>query len=100
MNENDYLDLVNQLKKKFDENEMKVNIFIKQNIKLKKHIMAIYGICKMTDVLDDLSDPQEKEVIYSYLIEYIQNVIDKEILSCPCPNINISKSSELIEVDI
>lgn len=98
MNENDYLELVNQLKKKFDENEMKVNIFIKQNIKLKKHIMALHGFCKMFDRLDEYVDTQEREFVLGHMMSYLSDVIDNEILSCP--SINLRSSSDIVEVEV
>ena len=97
MNGNEYLELVNQLKKKFDENETKVNIFIKQNIKLKKHIMTIYGITRMLDRLDYV-DANEREFIYGLLMSYITDVIEKEVLTCP--TYNMSTNSELVEVEV
>ena len=103
MNENEYLELVNQLKKKFDENEMKVNIFIKQNIKLKKHIMTFYGIARMLDSLDYV-EANEREFIYSHMMSYISDVIDKEVLSCPSYHLSNATTdditSDLVEVDI
>ena len=82
MNENDYLDAMNQLKKKFDENEKKVEIFIKENIKLKKHIMVLYGLCKMCDMLDSSSDVMEREFCYSQMRGYLSDVIEQDLLSC------------------
>jgi len=97
MNENQYLELVNQLKVKFDENEMKTNIFIKQNIKLKKHIMAFYGMLKMLDRIEYV-DPNEREFIYGNMMSYIVDVIEKEVLCCP--SYNMSENSDLIEVEV
>lgn len=83
MNEGDYLEMVNQLKIKFDENERKVKIVMESNIQLKKHIMACYGLSKMVHILDDSIDQQEREFIFSTLRSYLSDVIEQDILCCP-----------------
>ena len=95
MNENDYLELVNQLKRKFDANEKKVNLFIEQNRVLKKHIMVLYGLCKMCDMLDDQSDLMEREFVYQQMRVYLSEVIDSDILCCLLNN-----SNNIIEVEL
>ena len=47
MNEGDYLEAMNQLKDKFQENDKKVKNLIEQNIQLKKDLMTCYGMVRM-----------------------------------------------------
>tara|TARA_R110000803_G_scaffold17781_1_gene47788 strand:+ start:491 stop:766 length:276 start_codon:yes stop_codon:yes gene_type:complete len=83
MNENEYLEAMNQLKEKFDANEKKVTNVMEQNIQLKKHLMVAYGLSKMVDILDDSADEYERNYIYGNLRQYLSEVIEQDILCMP-----------------
>jgi len=51
MNEQMYLDMVNQLKDKFDNNEYIMKRIQKQNIELKKEIVTAFGCMRILDNL-------------------------------------------------
>ena len=51
MNEQMYLDLVNQLKDKFDNNEYLMKRIQKQNMELKKEIVTAFGCMRILDNL-------------------------------------------------
>jgi hypothetical protein len=51
MNEQMYLDLVNQLKEKFDNNEYLMKRIQKQNMELKKEIVTAFGCMRILDSL-------------------------------------------------
>ena len=83
MNENDYLEAMNQLQEKFNANEKKVNAVMEQNIQLKKHLMVAYGLSKMVDIMDDSADEHERNYVYSNLRQYLSEVIEQDILCIP-----------------
>lgn len=49
MLENEYLELSNQLKEKFDENEKLMTRLKKENETLKKDLMSVYGYIRILD---------------------------------------------------
>ena len=49
INELEYLEAMNQLKTKFDENEIEVKKLKKEVVELKKYIMTIYGLARIID---------------------------------------------------
>ena len=51
MNEGYYLDAMNQLKEKFDNNEYLMKRIQKQNMELKKEIMTAFGCMRILDNL-------------------------------------------------
>jgi len=51
MLEQEYLEMANQLKQKFEENEAKYNLIIQENIELKKMVFTAYGNVRMIDWL-------------------------------------------------
>ena len=72
MNENDYLEAMNQLQEKFNANEKKVNA-----------LMVAYGLSKMVDIMDDSADEHERNYVYSNLRQYLSEVIEQDILCIP-----------------
>ena len=84
MNEGDYLDMVNQLKVKYDEVESKMDSILRMEKIIKKDIIVAYGVARLLDHLMDTSVvPYDNEIIV--LIEMLRGVlsdsIDKHILS-------------------
>ena len=84
MNEGDYLDMVNQLKVKYDEVEYKMESILRMEKIIKKDIIVAYGVARLLDHLMDTSVvPYDNEIIV--LIEMLRGIlsdsIDKHILS-------------------
>ena len=84
MNEGDYLDMVNQLKVKYDEVESKMDSILRMEKIIKKDIIVAYGVARLLDHLMDTSVvPYDNEIIV--LIEMLRGIlsdsIDKHILS-------------------
>ena len=84
MNEGDYLDMVNQLKVKYDEVESKMDSILRMEKIIKKDLIVAYGVARLLDHLMDTSVvPYDNEIIV--LIEMLRGVlsdsIDKHILS-------------------
>mgnify|MGYP003653296892 FL=1 len=84
MNEGDYLDMVNQLKVKYDEVEYKMDSILRMEKIIKKDIIVAYGVARLLDHLMDTSVvPYDNEIIV--LIEMLRGIlsdsIDKHILS-------------------
>ena len=81
MNEGDYLEAMNQLKDKFQENDKKVKNLIEQNIQLKKDLMTCYGMVRMLDMNQPFSlDSEECSFFISQLRSFLSHVIETEIL--------------------
>ena len=84
MNEGDYLDMVNQLKEKYDEVESKMETILNMEKIIKKDLIVAYGVARLLDHLMDSSViPYDNEIIV--LIEMLRGIlsdsIDKHILS-------------------
>tara|TARA_R110001632_G_scaffold128918_1_gene242996 strand:+ start:671 stop:925 length:255 start_codon:yes stop_codon:yes gene_type:complete len=84
MNEGEYLDMVNQLKLKYDEVEYKMDSILRMEKIIKKDIIVAYGVARLLDHLMDTSVvPYDNEIIV--LIEMLRGIlsdsIDKHILS-------------------
>ena len=84
MNEGDYLDMVNQLKEKYDEVESKMETILNMEKIIKKDLIVAYGVARLLDHLMDSSIiPYDNEIIV--LIEMLRGIlsdsIDKHILN-------------------
>ena len=84
MNEGDYLDMVNQLKVKYDEVESKMDSILRMEKIIKKDLIVAYGVARLLDHLMDTSVvPYDNEIIV--LIEMLRGIlsdsIDKHILN-------------------
>ena len=97
MNENQYLEMVNQLKEKFDKNEVIVNNFIKANIDLKKDLMMAYSLVRIIDD-EEFVDSRDIGVMLTMLRSILSNIIETKVICCGANNDNDSDNlnSELI----
>lgn len=82
--EQDYLDMVAQLKEKYDEVESKMDSILRMEKIIKKDIIVAYGVARLLDHLMDSSPiPYDNEIIV--LIEMLRGVlsdsVDKHILT-------------------
>jgi hypothetical protein len=83
MNELEYLEAMNQLKTKFDENEIEVKRLKKEVIDLKKYIMTIYGLARIIDsnFLGEDYDGDNIRVLIEMMRGYCSMVVEQSILN-------------------
>jgi|TARA_E500000318_G_C3540410_1_gene204383 predicted AAA+ superfamily ATPase len=86
MLEGEYIELTNQLKKKFDENEATVNKLKAILDEVRKSIFCFYGLARALDNLIDDDDDAILEVktISSILRHELSDSVNKMI--CPINN--------------
>lgn len=99
MNDNDYLEMVNQLKEKFDKNEIIVNNFIKANIDLKKDLMMAYSLVRIIDD-EEFIDSRDIGVMLTMLRGILSNIIETKVLCCSSDNDNDSIILHLDNINI
>jgi hypothetical protein len=83
MLEGEYLDLVKQLKDKYDEIEAKLETIEKRDKELRKDFISAYGIARLLDHLIDIN-PVGYDVEVVTLVEclrgFLSDSIDKNVL--------------------
>ena len=83
MDEGTYLELVNQLKTKFDKNAEKVKAIQEQMVGLKKDIMVAYTLARILDSPDWTQDELEIKAFTQLLRGHLSTVVEDKIL-CQC----------------
>lgn len=73
MLENEYLELSNQLKEKFDENENIMNKLKKENETLKKDLISVYGYIRILDSFAE--NTMELDMEIKGLIEILRSYL-------------------------
>ena len=84
MLEGEYLDLVKQLKDKYDEIEGKLEPIERKDKELRKDFISAYGIARLLDHLIDINPigyDNEIVVLVELLRGFLSDAIDKHILS-------------------
>tara|TARA_R110000796_G_scaffold20528_4_gene61045 strand:+ start:909 stop:1163 length:255 start_codon:yes stop_codon:yes gene_type:complete len=84
MMEQDYLDLVNQLKLKYDEIEAKMNSIERLEKIIKKDLITAYGVSRLLDHLIDTNPvgyDNEIVVLVEMLRGVLSDSVDKHILT-------------------
>lgn len=84
MLEGEYLDLVKQLKDKYDEIEAKLESIERKDNELRKDFISAYGIARLLDHLIDINPigyDNEIVVLVECLRGFLSDSIDKHILS-------------------
>ncbi len=102
MDEGIYLELVTQLKAKFDENERKVKKIQRQTISLKKDIMMAYSLVRIMDE-PNFVDANDYRVFIELLRGHLSHVVENKIM-CQCSTCKPPESEDeediLVEVPI
>jgi len=83
MNEGDYLDMVNQLKEKYDEIELKMTTITRLEQDIKKDLITAYGVARLLDHLVDTNPigyDNEIVVLIEMLRGLLSDSMDKHIL--------------------
>ena len=86
MLEGEYLDMVNQLKSKYDMITSKLDRIEAMEIEMKKDLITAYGVVRMIDHLISNSHvPYDNEVItiVECLRGLMSNVMDRHIFNIP-----------------
>jgi hypothetical protein len=85
INELEYLEAMNQLKTKFDENEKEVKKLKKEVVELKKYIMTIYGLARIIDsnFLGEDYDGDNIRVLIEMMRGYCSMVVEQSIMGIP-----------------
>tara|TARA_Y100000114_G_scaffold132464_1_gene131241 strand:- start:1196 stop:1447 length:252 start_codon:yes stop_codon:yes gene_type:complete len=81
MLEQEYLELVNQLKESFDKKEKEVEIIKENYFALFKSLISVYGVIR---IIDDANE-EDKPVLIEIIREYLSSIIS--------PIINLSLNS-------
>lgn len=84
MLEGEYLDLVKQLKDKYDEIEAKLESIERKDNELRKDFISAYGIARLLDHLIDINPvgyDNEVVVLVECLRGFLSDSIDKHVLS-------------------
>tara|TARA_R100000773_G_scaffold44510_1_gene45945 strand:+ start:2694 stop:2996 length:303 start_codon:yes stop_codon:yes gene_type:complete len=72
MKEGMYLDAMNQLQKKFDENEEKISELVNMVQNLKKEIISAYGVMRL---IDNYIDPTNIDYSVKTLIDCLRGFL-------------------------
>ena len=76
MNSNEYLDAMNQLQKKFEENEHKVKKWEHRIKDLKMSLIGIYGLLK---TMEKMVENHEHEESFNYMFETVLYQVEDTI---------------------
>lgn len=87
INSGQYLEMANQLKEKFDENEKMMNQIKKQNMDLKKDIMTAYSLIKIIDD-QEYVDGADIGVMVTMLRSILSDSIENKVVNSECCNKN------------
>ena len=80
MLEGEYLELVNDLKKKFDEKDKELEKLKEEIEQYKKNLFSVYGWCRMTDILMSEGLLEENDFInqISIMRTFLSNWYDEQ----------------------
>ena len=83
MLESEYLELVNQLQEKFNENETKLKDTEKKMMKMKRDLSVIYGLVRSMDstIIGGLDLPDEFCAIWDILSNQTQDISELHLFS-------------------
>ena len=77
MLEGEYLELVDDLKKKFEAKEEEVNVFKERISNLKKDLLTAFGMVRLIDYFCSVTDTDEElKVLISSLRTYLSECYD------------------------
>tara|TARA_R110001632_G_scaffold24785_6_gene68730 strand:+ start:1685 stop:1933 length:249 start_codon:yes stop_codon:yes gene_type:complete len=77
MLEGEYLELVDDLKKKFDEKELELNKLRERNMQLEKDILSAFGLIRIIDYFASSSEiDEELKILISSLRTFLSDTFD------------------------
>ena len=98
MNSSEYLEMANQLKEKFDENEKLVNRITQNNVELKKKIMIAYSLIRIIDS-GEFIDSSDTQVFIEMLRAHLSKMVEMDIIRCECGSLRLPPIVEIVNLD-
>ena len=98
MNSAEYLEMANQLKTKFEENEKLVNRIIENNVDLKKKIMVAYSLIRIIDS-GEFIDSSDAQVFIEMLRAHLSKIVEMDIIRCECGSLRLPPIIELVNLN-
>jgi len=97
MNDNEYLEMCNQLKEKFDKVEEQEREIKKQMVVVKQELCKIYGLTEAIDeyLLNNLEIPDDLNTVLELLMSTVKDAVDEHVFGVKerSPRITINFSS-------
>jgi len=66
-NENDYLEAMNDLQKKYDKFQEEKETILEENKDLKKNIASLYGLIRVLDIVSNINECEIDENLCSLI---------------------------------
>ena len=98
MNSSEYLEMANQLKTKFEENEKLVNRIIENNVDLKKKIMVAYSLIRIIDY-GEFIDSSDTQVFIEMLRGHLSKIVEMDIIRCECGSLRLPPILEIVNLN-
>ena len=98
MNSAEYLEMANQLKTKFEENEKLVNRIIENNVDLKKKIMVAYSLIRIIDS-GEFIDSSDAQVFIEMLRAHLSKIVEMDIIRCKCGSLRLPPIVEIVNLN-
>ena len=98
MNSSEYLEMANQLKEKFDENEKLVNRITQNNVELKKKIMIAYSLIRIIDS-GEFIDSSDTQVFIEMLRAHLSKMVEMDIIRCECGSLRLPPIIEIVNLN-
>ena len=98
MNSSEYLEMANQLKTKFEENEKLVNRIIENNVDLKKKIMVAYSLIRIIDS-GEFIDSSDAQVFIEMLRAHLSKIVEMDIIRCECGSLRLPPVIEIVNLN-
>tara|TARA_S200002703_G_scaffold155894_1_gene160583 strand:- start:1342 stop:1662 length:321 start_codon:yes stop_codon:yes gene_type:complete len=98
MNSSEYLEMANQLKTKFEENEKLVNRIIENNVDLKKKIMVAYSLIRIIDS-GEFIDSSDAQVFIEMLRAHLSKIVEMDIIRCECGVLRLPPILEIVNLN-
>ena len=98
MNSSEYLEMANQLKTKFEENEKLVNRIIENNVDLKKKIMVAYSLIRIIDS-GEFIDSSDTQVFIEMLRAHLSKIVEMDIIRCECGSLRLPPILEIVNLN-
>ena len=98
MNSAEYLEMANQLKTKFEENEKLVNRIIENNVDLKKKIMVAYSLIRIIDS-GEFIDSSDAQVFIEMLRAHLSKIVEMDIIRCECGSLRLPPILEIVNLN-
>lgn len=99
MLEQEYLELVNQLQQKFNENETKLKDTEKKIMRMKRDLSVIYGLVRSMDstIIGGIDLPDEFCAVWDLLSTNTQDISEKHLFS---GRIEGDNYDEILHIDV